>query len=142
MRWLILLLLPTAAQADSVVATRQITAGALVTARDVALVDMPIPDALGALADAIGQTARVTVYAGRALRPSDLGPAMIVKRNQNVALLYTTGTLAIHAEGRALGTGTEGDEIRVLNTGSKTTITGRIMADGTIEVRGAPCAGC
>lgn len=134
MRWLALLVLPAPAWADSVVATRQIIAGAPITAQDIALVDMPIPNALGALSDALGQTARVTISAGRALRASDLGTPTLVKRNQTVALLFTGNTLAIRAEGRALGTGGEGDEIRVLNTSSKTTLTGRIMADGTIAI--------
>lgn len=142
MRWLVLLFLPAAAQAESVVATRQITAGSPVTAQDVALVDMPIPDALGSLAEAMGQTARVTIYAGRAVRGADLGAPVLVKRNQTVALHYAAGALAIHTEGRALGAGAEGDVIRVLNTGSKTTLTGQIMPDGTIEIRGAECVGC
>lgn len=142
MRWLVLALLPTAAQADSLIATRPIAPGTLVTAQDVALVDVDIPDAVATLDAALGQTARVAIYPGRALRAADLGAPVLVKRNQTVALRYAAGALAILTEGRALGAGAEGDTIRVLNTGSKTTLAGRIMPDGTIEVRGTECVGC
>lgn len=143
MRWLIVaLLIPCAARADSMVATRLIVAGTLISAADVALAKARIPGALDSLDAALGQTARVNIYAGHPIRADNLGTPVLVKRNQSVALRYNAGTLAIVAEGRALGAGGQGDVIRVLNTGSKTTLTGQILPDGTIAVKGAPCVGC
>ncbi len=143
LRWLCLLLLAASpALAESLVATRLILPGATVAAADVALARAAIPDALTAPDQAIGQTARVAIYAGRPLFAADLGPAISVTRNQSVTLRYDTGALVITAEGRALGQGGAGDTIRVLNTASKTTLSGRIMPDGTIEIGNTPCAGC
>lgn len=142
MRWLCLVFLAAPAQADSLVATRLIAPGAIIAAPDVAQANANIPGALARLDDVIGKAARVTIFAGRPLRASDIGAPTLVKRNQPVALRYSTGALAIMAEGRALGSGGAGDTIRVMNTASKTTLTGLILLDGTLEVKGAPCAGC
>lgn len=142
MRWAVLCLLPTMAQADSLIATRLIAPGATITAADLALADAAIPGALTDTAAAIGQTARVAIYPGRPVRAQDIGVQILVKRNQPVTLRYASGALAIQAEGRALGTGGAGDTIRALNTGSKTTVSGLILPDGTLDVKGEQCAGC
>lgn len=142
MRWLWLFLMAHPAAADSLIATRMIAPGAVIEPADITLADAAIPGALTTLQAALGQTARVAIYPGRPLRQGDLGPVVLVRRNQTVALRYSVGALAIMAEGRALGQGGAGDTIRAMNTGSKTTLTGMIQLDGTIDVKGAPCVGC
>ena len=47
----------------------------------------------------------MAIYAGRPVRPGDLGPPALVERNQLVPLVYQPGGLAISTEGRALGRG-------------------------------------
>lgn len=125
---------PAQAQADSVIATRTIRAQSILAPTDMALVAAALPGALTDPAEGIGQEARVTLYAGRAIRVADLGPPAIVERNQIVALRYRAGTLGISAEGRALLRGGVGDTIRVMNLASRTTVTGRIAADGGVDV--------
>lgn len=142
MRWLALLFLPAPAHAESLIATRLINPGTVIAETDVTLADARIPGALTTLASAIGQSARVNIYPGRPLRPSDLGPPVLVKRNQTVAIRYSAGALSILAEGRALGAGGAGDVIRLMNKSSKTTLSGQILPDGTVEVKGTPCVGC
>lgn len=142
MRWLLLLLLPFPAQAESLIATRLIVPGTIIGSQDVALASARIDGALGTADTAIGQTARVTIYPGRPVMAADVGPAVIVKRNQTVPLRFVIGTLAIFAEGRALGAGGAGDTIRVMNLASKTTLSGQILPDGSIDVKGDTCASC
>lgn len=142
MRWLCLMLAAQPAFGESLIATRLIAPGAVIAATDVALADAAIPGALTTLQAALGQTARVAIYAGRPLRAGDLGPAILVRRNQTVALRYDAGALVIMAEGRALAEGAAGDTVRAMNTASKTTMIGTVLPDGTIEVKGAPCVGC
>lgn len=131
---LLLLLAPVEALADSVVATRTIPAREMLRAEDVTLVEAEIPGALEEIALAVGQEARVAIYAGRAVRAADLGPGTIVERNQMVVLSYQTGALAIVTEGRALDRGAEGDVIAVMNMASRTTIFGLIGPDGVVRV--------
>src|SRR5690606_16240655 len=74
MRWLIpLILLPAAAQAESLVALRTLPAQTVVTEADVTLVEAQIDGALTAIAPALGLQVKTTVYAGRPLRPENLG---------------------------------------------------------------------
>ena len=128
------LILPSMAMADSVVATRTIRAQSVVQADDLTLVAAAIPNALGNLADAVGQEARISIYAGRPILAADLGPPAVVDRNQIVPLAYQSGALAILTEGRALTRGGVGDVIRVMNLASRSTVLGRISANGAVLV--------
>jgi flagellar basal body P-ring formation protein FlgA len=134
--WRVLLLLALAApvSAESLVATRTIRAKSLVAPEDLALVSAELPGALTDPGQAIGLEARVAIYAGKPVRPGDLGPPTLVERNQLVNLVFLSGGLAISTEGRALARGSEGDDIRVMNLGSRNTVTGRIGPDGAVYV--------
>ena len=78
--------------------------------------------------------ARVTLYAGRPIPLASLGPPAVVERNQLVTLIFQRGGLEIRADGRALGRGAEGDEIRIMNLGSRSTVTGTIAGPGLVSV--------
>ena len=130
----ILTVLPLPASGESMVATRTIAAQSILAAEDITIVDADIPDALKDRDAAIGQEARVTLYAGRAIHASDLGPAALVERNQSVQLIYQKNGLSILTAGRALTRGGEGDEIRVMNLSSHSTVSGTIGADGSVYV--------
>lgn len=133
-RALLILALAAPASAESVVATRTIRAKTLIGPEDLTLVSAELPGALTDPAAALGQEARVSIYAGKPVRPGDFGPPTLVDRNQLVTLVYLSGDLAISTEGRALGRGAEGEEIRVMNLGSRNTVTGRIGPDGAVYV--------
>ncbi|NPD16951.1 flagellar basal body P-ring formation protein FlgA [Xinfangfangia sp. D13-10-4-6] len=135
---LFLLLSADAAFADSVVAARHLPAQTLIAPGDLTVIDGRIPDALADASQAVGLETRVAIYAGRPVRPVDIGPPALVERNAIVALEYRAGGLVIRAEGRALARGSAGEMIRVMNLGSKTTVTGRIGGDGLIQVGGMP----
>lgn len=131
---LALALFPGAANADSVVALRTIPAKSLVSGADIGLVDAVIDGAFTDIEQAVGLEAKSTIYAGRALRPSDLVSPTLVERNQTVRLIFRTGSLTIVADGRALTRGAEGDVIRIMNLSSKATVSGTIAPDGRIIV--------
>lgn len=133
--WRILLIcLAFPAMADSVVATRTIRAQTTLTSEDLTLVAMDIPEALTTTTAAIGQEARVAIYAGRPIRQADLGPSTIIDRNQIIALAYTAGGLTILTEGRALARGGVGDAIEVMNLSSRNKVMGLIGPDGVVRV--------
>ncbi len=131
---LISLGLAVPAGADSVVATRVIQPKSLITAEDVTMVAMQIPDALGDVNAAIGQEARIAISPGRAIKAADLVQATLVERNAVVAMSFVVGGLEIVTEGRALARGGEGDVIDIMNLSSRTRLRGRIMADGSVTV--------
>jgi flagellar basal body P-ring formation protein FlgA len=133
-RMIALLLISGPALAESVVATRTIRPQTLIAPEDLTLVAAELPGALTDPALALGLEARVAIYAGRPVRPGDLGPPTLVERNHMVSLIYLAGSLAISTEGRALARGAEGETIRVINLASRTTVTGRIGPDGAVYV--------
>lgn len=133
-RVLALILFPCAVGAESLVATRTIRAQTILGPDDVTLVAAEIPGAVTASEDALGLEARVSIYAGRPIRPSDLGPAAVIDRNQIVPLVFTTGGLQILTDGRAMERGGIGDVIKVMNLGSRATVSGLIAQDGRVHV--------
>jgi len=120
--------------ADTVVAARHVRAGSIITADDLELIETNVQGSYAIIEDAVGQEARVVLYAGRPVLTNDIGPPALVERNQIVTLIYTTGSLSIMAEGRSLGRGGFGDRIRVMNLSSRTTIIGSIDVDGSVLV--------
>jgi flagella basal body P-ring formation protein FlgA len=133
---LFLLLAPAAvaARADSLVATQVIRAASVIGPEHVALVPAEIAGALADPGEAVGHEARVTIYPGRPVRAGDLRAAALVERNQIVPLVFRHGGLTILAEGRALERGAAGDVIRTLNLASRSTVSGRVNADGEVVV--------
>lgn len=133
--WLIPLLAAAPAQADMLVAARTLRAQTIVTGADLILRDGP-DTGLSEPAQVIGQETRVTVYAGRPLRPGDIGPPAVVERNQIVPLVYDSTILRIETEARALARAGAGELIRVLNLSSRNPVTGRVQPDGSVLVEG------
>lgn len=128
---------PVAALADTVIAARTIRAHTLVTASDLALAEGSVPGALSEMTAALGQEARVMIYAGRPLRSADLGPPALIERNQIVTLRFRRGGLAISAEGRAMGRAAAGETVRAVNLASRLTVSGTVSADGSVHVTGS-----
>ncbi|WP_295078083.1 flagellar basal body P-ring formation chaperone FlgA [Tabrizicola sp.] len=131
---MLLVALATPVSAESLVATRTIRAKSVVAPEDLVLVSAALPGALSDPGQAVGLEARVAIYAGKPIRAGDLGPPTLVERNQLVTLVFLSGGLAISTEGRALARGAEGEEIRVMNLGSRNTVMGRIGPDGAVYV--------
>lgn len=128
------LTMPAAAVADTVVAARTLRAGTVLTGEDLALIADDVPGALASLDDALGQEARVNLYAGRPIRAGEVGPPAIVERNQIVTLVYDQSGLTIATDGRVLDRGGVGDRIRVMNLQSRSTVTGTVGEDGNVYV--------
>jgi flagella basal body P-ring formation protein FlgA len=133
-RALALLLVASPAAADTVYAARTIRAQAIIMPADVALRDTDVPDAADHPDLVVGMEARVALYAGRPIRPGDVGPPAIVGRNDIIPLVFNNGVITITTEGRALGRGGPGDRIRVMNLASRTTVSARILPDGSAQV--------
>jgi flagella basal body P-ring formation protein FlgA len=136
-RYIILLLciLPVHALAETVVAVRTIRPLTILTSQDLAVKPQPT---IGAFDDPnllIGMETRVALYAGRPIRPGDIGPPAIIDRNQIVVLVYAAGGLMIATEARALARGGIGDRVRVLNMSSRLTVEGTVLPDGSVRVQ-------
>jgi len=137
MRLLLILLgivLAQSALAEILVPVRTIRAKEIIAAEDLVFKNIQSPGALDNPSEVIGQEARIALYASRPIHAGDIGPPALVDRNDLVKLIFRHGGLEISTEGRSLGRGAVGELIRVMNLSSRTTVTGRIRADGNIEV--------
>ncbi|NDW46046.1 flagellar basal body P-ring formation chaperone FlgA [Ruegeria sp. PrR005] len=129
------LCLPQAATAEILVPSRTIRAKAIIGPEDLVLKSVDMAGVYADPSEVVGQEARVALYPGRPIRYDDIGPPAIVDRNDLVTLYFDRGSLVISTEGRALGRGAAGDVIRVMNLSSRTTVSGQIRPDGSIEVK-------
>lgn len=125
---------PAVLHAETLLAARTVKSNTVLTADDVVVGQHSVPGTLQDAGSAIGRETRVVLYAGRSIRPEDLGPVTIIDRNQVISLVFQSNGLTIQAEGRALGRGGVGDTLRVMNMSSRTTVTGQISETGQVLV--------
>jgi flagellar basal body P-ring formation protein FlgA len=132
---LIALFAAGAAQADVVAAARTLRAGTAIGPGDIVVLADPARPGIASDPEAVmGLEARVTLYAGRPIPESSLGPPALVERNALVTLVFERGGLAIRVEGRALGRGSEGEAVRVMNLASRSTVSGTIAGPALVRV--------
>lgn len=126
---------PSYSDAQSVHSTRPIRAHTIITADDVTLTNDSVAGAFQNTEDAIGLETRKTLYPGRPIMVGDLGPVTVIERNQLVQLSYSSSGLVILTDGRALGRGALGERIRVMNTDSRTVVSGVVTSPSNVEVK-------
>ncbi|HGG04802.1 MAG TPA: flagellar basal body P-ring formation protein FlgA [Aliiroseovarius sp.] len=131
---ILIALLATPLEAETIVATRTIRSQTILTANDVELIDQNIPGTYISTDEVVGMETRVVLYAGRPVRIDDIGPPAIIDRNQIVSLYFTSGGLTIATEARSLARAGVGDRIRVINLASRSTVSGWVGEDGNVYV--------
>ncbi len=82
----------------------------------------------------IGRELTKSIYPGRRVTMADTKIPDMVERNSVVRMFGRKGPLRIETKGRALGAGTQGDEIMVMNLESRRTVNARIVGPNTVEV--------
>lgn len=133
-RLLLFLLIASPLAAETVVAARTIPANVIIGPDDLLLRDLVVPGGVDDPAMIVGMEARVALYAGRPIRPADVGLPAVVDRNALIPLIYQRGGVSISTDGRALDRAGPGDLIRVMNLASRVTVTARIGIDGAAYV--------
>jgi flagella basal body P-ring formation protein FlgA len=88
-----------------------------------------------ALEPFLGQETTRTIYAGATLRLRDVRSPILVRRNARVAMIYRFKGLEISAAGRALGPGSNGDTIEILNLESRKRVEGRVSGLNRVEMQ-------
>lgn len=129
---LCLIALPALVEANPISAARTLPTGTILSQGDLTLGEQTDPAALDVL---IGMETRVMIYEGKPVTPSQLATPTLVERNQMVTLSYVSNTFQIDTEGRALSSGRLGDVVRVMNMGSRTTVSGEVAANGSVVIR-------
>ena len=123
-----------AVAADTVMPVRTIRAQEVIGPADLKLHPGTGADGYSMIEEVAGLEARVALYPGRPVRRGDVGPPALVDRNQIVGLVYDRGGLVIRTEGRVLSRAGLGDLVKVMNMASRSTVMGRVLADGSVSV--------
>jgi flagella basal body P-ring formation protein FlgA len=122
----------------AVVPTQTIYPGEVISAARVEEVEVTNPNLAGeyarSTAEVVGLISKRTLLPGRTILVSGLREPYAVTRGSSVRLTFAVGNLALSAGGSPLEDGAVGDVIRVRNTDSGITVSGTVMADGTIQV--------
>lgn len=120
---------------ETLVASRTVRSKAVLGVEDLAVVPESVPGALTDPDRAIGMEARVVLYAGRPIRPEDIGPPAVIERNQIITLIYQSAGLSISTEGRSLSRASSGEHVRAMNLSSRSTVSGLVDPSGLVFVR-------
>jgi flagella basal body P-ring formation protein FlgA len=124
---------------DVPVPIRRIGRGELIHEDDLEWISMPANQVnRNHLTDAgsiVGKSARRSVRPGEPLRMTDVRKPVVVAKNSLVTITFKTDRMQLTAQGRALDDGAKGEAVRVINTKSKTTVTGIATAADTVSVK-------
>lgn len=82
----------------------------------------------------IGQMARRNLRPNIPLRAHDIRPQVTIARGSMVTMIVTAPGMTLTTAGRALEDGATGDTIRVLNTGTHTTVEARVISPDRVQV--------
>ena len=131
-RVILAIAIPSLAQAETVIAQRNLPPRTVVTSDDVSISDIENSRAYSTIDSVVGKETKIAIYAGQPLLYNNTVNPIIVQRNAVVKIIYREGPLTIQADGRALGNGAAGDTIRVMNLSSRSIISGIADESGTI----------
>ena len=124
--------------ADTVVAFRTLGRGEIIRAADLAVERRPKAetsgDVIATAGEAIGRAARQGLRVGQLVHRADLVKPDLVKRDENVSLMFQAPGILLTTRGKALEAGGEGDVISVLNAQSNRTIQGVITGPGRVDI--------
>ncbi len=134
-------LLAPSAYADmgyAVVPKQIIYPGQEIDAAQLQEVEVTNPNLAGGYASGIdqvmGKVSNRTLLPGRTIQLSALREPYAVKRGAPVRLTFTLGNMTISATGTPLDNAAVGDVIKVRNLDSGVTVSGTVMANGTVQV--------
>jgi flagellar basal body P-ring formation protein FlgA len=89
---------------------------------------------VGARSDLIGKVARRTLLPGKAITYASIDAPRVVSVGAQVKIIFNESGMVITAYGTAMQPGSVGDFIRVRNLDSGLSVSGRVLADGSIRV--------
>lgn len=126
-------------EADVVVLTAPVRAGAMIDAAQLAVQHRDIANGSGVgMSDptqVAGHVARRAMPAGAVVTAGDLADgAGALKRGDPVVIVSRAGGIEVRMGGRALGNAMSGAVVAVENLESKRIVRGRLVADGVVEV--------
>lgn len=127
-----------AADPVAVIPTRIIYPGQIVEAHMLEMVPVTNRnirrDYASSMDQVAGMVTRRTLLPGRVIPVSSVREPYAVERGSVVTMVFSRDGLTITAPGSPLANGLVGDFIRIRNVNTGVTVSGTVMADGTVRV--------
>lgn len=121
--------------------TRAISAGEVISARDLTWTEIPTErlaqNIITQADDLVGFAPRRDLRAGAPILSGDVKKPIVVAKNTIISMVVRTPGMTLTAQGRALEDGAKGESIRVLNTQTKQTIQATVISPGEVLVQTA-----
>lgn len=126
-----------------VVATRPIRRGDIIEADDLRLQAIPANNDptqdvvyFAEFKDVIGKQLRRSIASGQAIREEDVGPPVVVEKNQLVQIKVVMGGVEVETAGRAITEGAVGDLVQVetLNLKERKKLTAQVLDTNNVQV--------
>jgi len=114
------------------VASQLVRAGDILTEQNV---EVSEGDDASAKQAVLGMAARRTIYPGQTIKPANVEPPSIVKRNQIVTIKYRYNGLEITTSARAMSDASASANVNVLNIQSKQIVSGVVQNEGWVLVQ-------
>jgi len=123
---------------ETAVLTQAVTRGEVIKAADVTIERRPKSEVSGepivAVDDAIGLAVRQAMRAGQVLQRSQLTKPELVRRDDNVTLVYEVPGIVLTTRGKALEAGALGDTINVTNSETKRVVQGIVSGPNRVTI--------
>lgn len=117
--------------------------GEAIQAKDLVLIKRPAAqvgaDIVRPIGDLVGMVPRRALKAGEPIRSGDLAKPILVEKSALVTVTYSSRGLTLAMRGRAIGSGSMGDVIKVQNMQSKKVIEGIVSGQAQVNIA-APIA--
>lgn len=84
--------------------------------------------------DVIGKEIIRSITPGRPISPENLGAPTVVKKNQEVKIIYKNGGLELVSKGKALSNAAIGDTVKITRKEAARTLEGIAVSEGVVEL--------
>lgn len=123
---------------DVPVPNRRMLPGEIVTEADLATVTLPhgrlSAFALTETTKLVGMQVRRVLTQGRPIVAQSIQPPQVIDRGDQITIRYSDGNLSLAAPGRALAGAALGEDVKIVNLVSNTSLVGTATGKGIVEV--------
>ncbi|WP_407496434.1 flagellar basal body P-ring formation chaperone FlgA [Pseudooceanicola sp. MF1-13] len=117
---------------------RRMQPGDRISAEDLGLVKLPLAR-VGAFTvtdneDLVGMQVKRLLTQGRPIMTQSITKPVIIGRGDRISIRYDDGLLSLSAPGKALDDAYKGEEVRIVNLVSNTSLTGVAVEKGIVEI--------
>lgn len=129
-----LILLGTSAIAESILVSKTIHAGTIITKRHIVLKEVSIEGVYSDPSQVIGLRSNEILYSGQPILYGQLSEAILISRNEVIRLFAYYGNISIEVQGRALRAGSKNEIIEVMNLESRKILSAKVTDLGVAQV--------